>query len=778
MSSVLRHATLEPTPSDSDRAGRSRQSRRRSRSRPGNIRDRNIPGSSNDANGNNSSNNNNTSSSSSRASPPVMGYYNSFHTHTRAIPNPNLPPYEAVVSGRGPYRFKPSPLDEANHALPPYSCSVFMQGSLAVKQELSSPFTVAYDRRWRNMHATLRGTQLLFHRSKTGPLFGKTYDTPQAGRLLKRYSLQHAEVGIAQDFKKTDPIPKSAFAKMVPAASRAKLFETDPHLFDPPREFTIRVRAEAEQFLMCVSSLEELLDWIEALCAAVDISMPLDERSDPRYRTLPRRNRRGQQNSHHVDSSNSGGSVNALTLRFDDSGNPEANQRLIEEQERILQSLYRRTAGNASVGNSDEDGPRRANSPSRDGDEGDGDGDMNGDPDAEDLEHPEMFLTVPGSSQPVSRSGSPIYGTSSSRSRLRQTRSATGLSSSSGINGNADGGSLTSRPFEERDVYDVIRSSGNTGRSNNGKPRSSRQIADPIRMRRRFAPNLHASSPRASDVVFIDGKRWKVIPETQTLNTWQSKPPRYNDHGFKKGANNTITLISGGITSSGGMNHELGNSNALTITPPTDDTGYPAAANNRRTIVGDNSTTITNEIIPLEPAISSIGTNLSTHTRPTPLIRINSHHSSDNASASTGEDDDLVISVAPPAPQAIYPSQNTSPSLSQPTVPSFSSHLSRSRTPDPRTERENLADTDTRPSTTGADSTDFSIKTGTAATMSSSETQLQNKKSSGGFASALFRSRGKDKVKNRERLENDKSVLMKSDGEVEVARPGLNVVHL
>ena len=778
MSPVSRHATPEPTPPDSDRAGRSRHTRRRSRSRPRNNRDRNMPGNSNDANGNNTDNNNG-SSSSSRASPPVMGYYNSFHTHTRAIPHPRLPNYEAVISGRGPYRFKPSTLDEATDTLPPYSCSVFMQGSLAVKQELSSPFTVAYDRRWRNMHATLRGTQLLFHRSKTGPLFGKTYDTPQAGRLLKRYSLQHAEVGIAQDFKKTDPIPKSAFAKMVPAASRTKLYETDPHLFDPPREFTIRVRAEAEQFLMCVGSLEELLDWIEALCAAVDISMPLDERSDPRYRTLPRRNRRGQQNSHRGDNSNGGGGgVNALTLRFDESGNPEANQRLVEEQERILQSLYRRTIGDASRGNNEEDGPRRANSPSRDDGDGDGDGDGNGDPDAEDLEHPEMFLTVPGNSQPVSRSGSPINGASSSRSRLRQTRSATGLSSLSGRNGNADGNSLASGSVEERDVYDVTRGAGSIGRSNNGKPRSSRQIADPTRMRRRFAPNLHASSPRASDVVFIDGKRWKVIPETQTLHTWQSKPPRYNDHGFKKGTNSTITLVSAGITSSGGTSHGMGGSNALTATPFTDYTGGVAAANNRRILVGDSSTIDVNEIISSEPAMGSTGTHLSTHIRPTPLIRINSHHSSDNASASTGEDDELVISVAPLTGPAPYPSQNTSLSLSQPTVPSFSSHLSRSQTPDPSTERENLTDADTRPSTTGADSPDCSVKTGTAATMPSNENKVQSKKNSSGFASALFRGRGKDRVKNRERLENDKSVLMKSDGEGEVARPGLNVVHL
>ena len=723
-----------------------------------------------------------------------MGYYNSFHTHTRAIPNPRLPNYEAVVSGRGPYRFKTSSSpDEATDVLPPYTCSVFMQGSLAMKQELSSPFTVAYDRRWRNVHATLRGTQLLFHRSKIGPLFGKTYDTPQAGRLLKSYSLQHAEVGVAQDFKKTEPIPKSAFAKMVPAASRTKLYETDPQLFDPPREFTIRVRAEAEQFLMCVGSMEELLDWIEALCAAVDISMPLDERSDPRYRTLPRRNRRGQQNNQYNESSNNSGSNTALTLRFDESGNPEANQRLIEEQERILRSLYRRTNGNASTANVEENGLRRANSPIGD----DGDGDMNADPDAEDLEHPEMFLTVPDNSQPVSRAGSPMNGTSSSRSPLRQTRSATGLSSMGGSNSIAGSNSGTARSVGGRDIHNVARAAGNSNSSSNGKPRSSRQVADPLRMRRRFAPNLHASSPRASDVVFIDGKRWKVLPETQTLHAWQPKPPRYNDHGFKKGASSTIALVSNGSNSSDGASNGLSDSSGLRAAPLTDYNSFITNTTNRQTAGGVSHTTSANENITLEPNmdgiaadnrnvnVSSVLTNSSIHTRPTPLIRVNSHHSSDNASASTSEDDDLAISTAPPIIPATRASQNLSLSFSRPTVPSFSSHLSRSRTPDASSERESVADADTRPSTRGADSMDHSVKASAAGTTPLRQPQLQSKKSSGGlgfdaggFASTLFRSRGKDKDKGRTRLENDKSVLVKNDGDVEVARPRLNLVDL
>ena len=743
-----------------------------------------------------------------------MGYYNSFHTHTRAVPIPRLPNYEAVVSGRGPYRFKPS-ADDTKDVLPPYTCSVFMQGSLAMKQELSSPFTVAYDRRWRNVHATLRGTQLLFHRSKTGPLFGKTYNTPQPGRLLKSYSLQHAEVGIAQDFKKTDPIPRSAFAKMVPAASRAKLYETDPQLFDPPREFTIRVRAEAEQFLMCVGSMEELLDWIEALCAAVDISMPLDERSDPRYRTLPRRNRRGQQNGQHSEGgSNGGSSANTLTLRFDESGNPEANQRFIEEQERILRSLYRRAAGSSSNANAEENGMRRANSPAGD----DGDGDMNGDPDAEDLENPEMFLTVPGTSRPVSRAGSPMYGASSSPSRLRQTRSATGLSSMDGRNNVTDSNGGSARSARGRHVNDIARANSSPGSSSNGKPRSSRQVADPMRMRRRFAPNLHASSPRASDVVFIDGKRWKVSPETQTLHAWQPKPPRYNDHGFKKGTSSTITLVTNGGQSRDSAGNELGDGDEQRALPSMDYNSFTRSAADRQSTAAGSNTTSANESPTSDPSVDSIATedgnaqistvltSSSNNARPTPLIRINSHHSSDDTSASTSEDDDLAMSAAPqPAPNArarSRASQNLSLSFSRPIVPSLPSHLpSRSRTPEPTLARERnivaaadddgAAAADRRPSTTpGAEGTNYSIKASAAGTTTTTRPrqQLQNKKSSGGlgfdaggFASALFRSsKGKDKSKDRARLENDKGVLVKNGGvgDGQVGRQTLSLIDL
>lgn len=57
------------------------------------------------------------------------------------------------------------------------------------------------------------------------------------------------------------------------------------------RHFVIRVRAETEQFLLSSKSVDECIAWLEALSAAIDLSPALEERTLPRYQTTPRRRR-------------------------------------------------------------------------------------------------------------------------------------------------------------------------------------------------------------------------------------------------------------------------------------------------------------------------------------------------------------------------------------------------------------------------------------------------------------------------------------------------------
>lgn len=70
------------------------------------------------------------------------------------------------------------------------------------------------------------------------------------------YTLQAAEAGIATDYHKM-------------------------------RLNVMRVRAEAEQFLFAASSPAICLEWVDKLNTGAVISLALDDREEPEYRTLP-----------------------------------------------------------------------------------------------------------------------------------------------------------------------------------------------------------------------------------------------------------------------------------------------------------------------------------------------------------------------------------------------------------------------------------------------------------------------------------------------------------
>lgn len=219
--------------------------------------------------------NRSTNASSSPASAATYGYHNTYHTHAQ-LPIGSPPSYARATDPetRRVLDERTRIEKEAAHsapAPPPYTCTVEIGGIVGIKQELSSPFQVSGHREWHDVYAILRGTQLSLYRIKSPRLLSKNKQ-PSPGRLLRTYSLQHAEVGVAADFKKTALIPKSPFAHLVPAVARPKLYETDPQLFEPVREHALRLRLEFEQFLLCPSTHQGMLDWIESFCAAVDIS--------------------------------------------------------------------------------------------------------------------------------------------------------------------------------------------------------------------------------------------------------------------------------------------------------------------------------------------------------------------------------------------------------------------------------------------------------------------------------------------------------------------------
>ncbi|KAF2141667.1 uncharacterized protein K452DRAFT_287618 [Aplosporella prunicola CBS 121167] len=406
------------------------------------------------------------------------GYHNTFHTHAvPADPDQTPPTYDSL---------RPEPVCP-REALPTYSCSVLFEGPLGFKSEYHDVFerTCTRDRQWQDVYVVLRGTQLNVHRLKTS-LFHSRSKRAAAGRLMRSYSLQHAEVGLALDFKKTELVPRSALARLVPLNARAAVYETDPHLFLPVREHAFRLRCETDQFLLCSAEPEGMLDWVEQLCAAVDISPPLDDRSEPRYRSLPRRGRRQRQ----LDGRGPRPEPVDLTAR-----------RLLAEQERIIRTLYPNLARD---GADDDNNNLIGNSHS------------NGDADADDLDASDMLF--PG------RPASPDHHQEPHR---RETDTSTPTPTLAEHDHQP-------RPLSPIETHDP--SNGDAPMSGSIKlPRSGH--AEPsasslFRYRRRCAPVLLSSSPRASEVIYYEGKRMRVQARKQALQPYRDLPPHYAAHRF------------------------------------------------------------------------------------------------------------------------------------------------------------------------------------------------------------------------------------------------------
>jgi hypothetical protein len=102
------------------------------------------------------------------------------------------------------------------------------------------------------------------------------------------YSLQNAESGLAADYVK--------------------------------KKYIVRVRAEGEQFLLQAKDDRGVIDLIEALQAATNVSLDLDMRPLPKFITLPRRRRRRRIGDRAASSSAVGNSRNSRPAAGRDLG--------------------------------------------------------------------------------------------------------------------------------------------------------------------------------------------------------------------------------------------------------------------------------------------------------------------------------------------------------------------------------------------------------------------------------------------------------------------------
>lgn len=121
-----------------------------------------------------------------------------------------------------------NPFDDAAHVL--------------LKPELTDPTTQWPNRQWFRAVLQLQGTQVLLQRT-SGLLL--------CGRPL---SLQEAQAGLATDYHK--------------------------------KSFVFRLRVEGYQFLCATGSFAAAISWVDALNAAIAVSVDLDERKEPAYQTM------------------------------------------------------------------------------------------------------------------------------------------------------------------------------------------------------------------------------------------------------------------------------------------------------------------------------------------------------------------------------------------------------------------------------------------------------------------------------------------------------------
>ncbi|GAA5911482.1 hypothetical protein JCM8208_006852 [Rhodotorula glutinis] len=252
-----------------------------------------------------------------RSRPTTAGAGNRLHRTRSMYELRDAPPaYTSMYrqSGTGAMQVILPREEEGREGLPGYSCAIHIEGYMPRKLEFTAPGVQARDRAWKRQYFVLHGTSIKIFKFdlRTHPLPGEDdwsvvpadiagsdgppplhfhegeYGVEQPGQghrfsielakakakeriiasatasadnaLVRHYSLQNAESGLAADYLK--------------------------------RKHVVRVRAEGEQFLLQAKDDRGVIDLIEALQAATNVALDLDARPLPKFITLPRRRRR------------------------------------------------------------------------------------------------------------------------------------------------------------------------------------------------------------------------------------------------------------------------------------------------------------------------------------------------------------------------------------------------------------------------------------------------------------------------------------------------------
>lgn len=447
----------------------------------------------------------------------MIGYHNAIGEDSsedhEALEEP--PFYATAASGRYRPRLGRQPTDGLEK-LPKYSCSVSLETPVDVHFEQATPFDQFKKQQWVQAYVVLSGSLLRIHtlRKATPGILTMSNERNQAGRLIRAYSMQHAEIGIAADEPKQQLIPKSPYISMLPEATIEKLKQSEPHLFDSIKRYFVRLRLEGEQLLFRLESSEDRSRWIEKLCAAVDIAPPIEDRTEPKYHTLPRRRRRRPQpagfgtntgSAATAGPSNAAGQVpgqvqGAVTMNLQ-TGFPM----LAENDNQLRQSNTVDASGDPDAGEEIDRGLAFAGA----------DLEENAPPERPNrmsLEFRRVFRrrttnAVEDPTTPLSPTATPLspsttFPAQSSSSTPAAPPVMTKLSTK-----------VAARIYPD----DYIK----------WQPQFYIDSAQQIRYRRHCMPSLLYNSKRANDIIIHQGKRWKIDWDKGQLVAWPENPPTY-----------------------------------------------------------------------------------------------------------------------------------------------------------------------------------------------------------------------------------------------------------
>jgi len=403
----------------------------------------------------------------------AQSYFNTFQTI--CTPAQDDPPSYAAASRQKTVANRD--IIAGKEPLPQYTCTVSAGSRMLVNMESVSPLHSVSQSEWRDIYVEVRGTMLNFHRVKDG----------RPGRILRSYTLQHAEIGLAPDVYHTVLAPNSRLAHLIPSAARQKAFKKDPQLFRAEEQYIMRLRVETDQILLAHKSEDKILEMVHEIGAGIDLAPALDERNISKQCTVPRRRRRPNTQT-------------ATDIN---------NAAIIAEQERILQQMYPSFA----EGTTEQTATPTA--------------------------------SLPATSTPSTPLGTPTREDDElDLSAIREdfndsntlTQTTTTDSTTSASNVERPGYSRTTTASSTASAFQTTYETApsNFGPEGKWQPPHLRTAVQIRRYVRRCAPLLMSDTVRASDIVICNGKRMRINWREERLEDWRLQPPTYEAHDFEK----------------------------------------------------------------------------------------------------------------------------------------------------------------------------------------------------------------------------------------------------